>query len=484
MARGFLAGVVWGTVVSGIGAGTLSVVAQMPVPANDAPVSDTSAELAAPLDAPVEAPVAMPQVEADAPEAPATPDAAPSPEAPEPASDAPVATAPDPALPQPQPQDSAPVADPAQTAAPDVGPDIGDAPQAPAGPEADAPLDLAVAADAPVTPAGQSAAPAAAAPDQPPVVETDPAAPPAPQPQPQPAPEPEPEPQPAPEPEVVVNTPDPEPETAGPSIGKPAGSLLDKQAVPTGRLATITADAPEEQADAPQVAALPADSPLVKFAAEVDVAADVPRMAVVVIDDGSTPLGPDTLEAFPFPLTIALGPEHPNAAEAAVAYRKLGFDILAIGAVPEGATPSDVEVTLAGLVSAVPEAVGILEAPTGGLQQSRDISDQTTSFLKESGHGIVMMPKGMDTAQKLALKDGVPAVTLFRDIDGAGQDGEMIKRTLNQAAFRARQEGAVVMLARLSADTMSQLTLWGLQDRTGSVALVPVSTVLTEAVTQ
>ncbi len=55
----------------------------------------------------------------------------------------------------------------------------------------------------------------------------------------------------------------------------------------------------------------------------------------------------------------------------------------------------------------------------------------------------------------------------------------MIRRFLDQAAFKAGQEGAVIMLGRLRPDTISALLLWGLQDRANSVALVPVSAVLT-----
>jgi polysaccharide deacetylase 2 family uncharacterized protein YibQ len=54
----------------------------------------------------------------------------------------------------------------------------------------------------------------------------------------------------------------------------------------------------------------------------------------------------------------------------------------------------------------------------------------------------------------------------------------VIRRFLDQAAFRAGQDGGVIMLGRLRADTISALLLWGLQDRAGKVALAPISAVL------
>ncbi len=276
---------------------------------------------------------------------------------------------------------------------------------------------------------------------------------------------------PVPEPDIATQPP------IAPTVGKPARSLIGRGPEPL--------DDPEPQPEIVEgltpVGALTADSPLIRFAATVEAPAGVPRMAVVLVDDGSGPLGPSALQSFPFPVSFAIAPSHPDAAGAAKGYRDLGFEVLVLGDLPEGAQASDVEVTISGILDAVPQAVAVLEAPGGSLQENRAIAGQVASYLAGSGHGLVMQPKGLNTAQKLALKDGVPAVTIFRDFDGEGQDATVIRRTLDQAAFRARQEGGVVMMGRLRADTITALVLWGLQDRSGTITLVPVSTVLTEA---
>jgi polysaccharide deacetylase 2 family uncharacterized protein YibQ len=72
----------------------------------------------------------------------------------------------------------------------------------------------------------------------------------------------------------------------------------------------------------------------------------------------------------------------------------------------------------------------------------------------------------------------VPADPVFRDFDSKGQSATVIRRFLDQAAFKAGQEGAVIMLGRLRPDTITALLLWGLQDRAGQVALAPISAVL------
>ncbi len=263
-----------------------------------------------------------------------------------------------------------------------------------------------------------------------------------------------------------------------PAIGQPAESLLDRDgAVTQSRLPRIGAD--EEAAPAQ---ALAEDAPLIRFAAEADPAEGLPRVSVVLIDDGSGPLGPEALEPFPFPVTFAIAPGHRDPAGATAAYRELGFEVMVLADVPEGAQASDVEVALGAALDRVPQAIGVLEAPGGGLQSSRAASSQAAAYLAASGHGLLMLPKGLNTAQQLAQRAGVPSATVFRDFDGEGQDARVIRRFLDQAAFRARQEGAVVMLGRLRADTISALVLWGLQDRAAQVALVPASVVLRESV--
>lgn len=237
----------------------------------------------------------------------------------------------------------------------------------------------------------------------------------------------------------------------------------------------------DTEADEPDVAA--EQTPLTRFAAPAAAdPPDLPRVAIVLLDDGSSPFGPQALGALPFPVTIAIDPEHPTAMETAQGYRANGLEVLAVARVAEGAEPADAEIAIEAALTAVPEAIGILEAPEGGLQGSRGVAAQVASVLAKSGHGLVSMPQGLNTGQQLAAQEGVPSAALFRDFDSQGQDARVIRRFLDQGAFRAGQEGAVIMLGRLRADTISALVQWGLQDRGSAVALVPVSVVLRETI--
>ncbi|WP_417471895.1 divergent polysaccharide deacetylase family protein [Leisingera sp.] len=199
-----------------------------------------------------------------------------------------------------------------------------------------------------------------------------------------------------------------------------------------------------------------------------------PLMSIVLIDDEGA-VGAEALAEFPYPLSFAIDPEDPDAAAKMAARRAAGFEVLMLADLPRDAAPQDAETALEVWRRQLPEAVAILEGVETGVQGNRPLADQVAAVAASAGYGLVTQNSGLNTVQKLALRDGVPAGVVFRDFDGAGQDPRAIRRFLDQAAFRAGQEGAVIMLGRLRPDTISALLIWGLQDRASRVALAPVS---------
>lgn len=201
---------------------------------------------------------------------------------------------------------------------------------------------------------------------------------------------------------------------------------------------------------------------------------DRPLMSIVLIDDAGA-IGAEALAEFPYPLSFAIDPDDPDAAAKMAARREAGFEVLMLADLPRQASPQDAETALEVWRGKLPEAVAILEGVETGVQGNRPLADQVAAVAASAGYGLVTQDSGLNTVQKLALRDGVPAGVVFRDFDGAGQDPRAIRRFLDQAAFRAGQEGAVIMLGRLRPDTITALLLWGLQDRAERVALAPVS---------
>lgn len=274
-------------------------------------------------------------------------------------------------------------------------------------------------------------------------------------------------------------------------IGRPAGTVGNLAPdVQINRLPSLRDDIPGAtevpavpEATPPEVEPPVLDRPVARFAMPYENPQGKPLMAIVLMDDGvdlsRDTIGLSALRSFPYPISFAVNSNLPDARDRMAAYRAEGFEVLATVDLPQGAQASDAEVSLSVALEAVPEAVGVLEGVGEGVQGSRDSAQQVMDILAATGHGFVTQNKGLNTVQKLAAKAGVPSAVVFRDFDDTGQTPVVIRRFLDQAAFRAGRDGTVVMLGRLREDTISALLLWGLQDRAERVALVPVSAALT-----
>ncbi len=248
-------------------------------------------------------------------------------------------------------------------------------------------------------------------------------------------------------------------EDTGPAIGTRVVPLTDRDKEP----------APE--------AAPAAGTPFERNSVSADPAAGLPLMSIILIEEEGS-VGAEALEEFPYPLTFAIDPSDPKAAERMAARRAAGFEVMILADLPREGGAQDAETALPIWFDRLPDAMGILEGIETGVQGNRPLADQVSAIAKDAGYGLVMQDNGLNTVQKMALREGVPAGVVFRDFDGAGQDPRAMRRFLDQAAFRAGQEGAVIMLGRLKPDTISALLVWGLQDRANRVALVPTSTSL------
>ncbi|KEJ89504.1 divergent polysaccharide deacetylase family protein [Sulfitobacter donghicola] len=259
-----------------------------------------------------------------------------------------------------------------------------------------------------------------------------------------------------------------------PTIGTPASTLINRsaQAEETQVLVQRSSSAATSQDE----------TPLRNYAQPFENPEGKPLMSIVLMDNGvdleANEIGLPALSRFPYPVSFAVDVRLLDAAKRMERYRAEGFDVLAMVDLPQGAQPTDAEVSLNVALNGLPEIVGVLEGTGEGLQNSRAVADQVTGILKASGHGLVTQSKGLNSMPKLAVKEGVPAAPVFRDFDSAGQNARVIRRFLDQAAFKAGQEGGVIMLGRLRAETIEALLVWGLADRAGSVALAPVSAVL------
>ena len=458
--KGFFAGGFWGAVLGGA---TLTVASL----ASEQPAGN--------------APPATPQVTAPETAVDTTPDA--------PAEIAPVATQDDAAA-EPVGIDVAPAApvvtDDAGSALADTTPapvpQIADATETTQAPAEPASADLTAQAEDPVLPNPQSIAPQAPVSEEDLIVSTTPAELPAPVEVDTPDATPD-----APvtivTPQPTLNIPVPQPRAPEivvvdtPEVSEPAAALPEgDSAVIVRRPVDDTEVAVEVETVTP--APLPTGPALDVFAASFENPDDKPLIAIALLDDGAMNGAVTAVTSLPFAVTVVMNPDLPDVAQRMADYRAAGVEVAVQASLPTGAAASDIEVALEGTFSQINQAVMLVDTGAGGLQGDRSATEQTMARLATDGRGFLTASKGLNATIRAAEKAGVPAATIFRDLDADGQDARVIRRFLDQAAFRARQESGVTLLARVRPDTISALVLWGTANRAGQVAVAPVSAIL------
>ncbi|MDT8856339.1 divergent polysaccharide deacetylase family protein [Paracoccaceae bacterium Fryx2] len=273
-------------------------------------------------------------------------------------------------------------------------------------------------------------------------------------------------------------------QTPGPA---PAGAVRGDAPLPTpgfgGAIDGVTADRlPRIGTPQPTPAAEPAAAelaPLHRYARPFENPAQKPLFAVILLDTGGPALDRTALAALPFPVTFAIDPAAPDAATAAALYREAGQEVLMLATgIPQGATASDLEVTFQSLAATLPEAVAVLDTEAGAFQSDRPLATQVVPVIKGQGRGLVTWDKGLNAADQVARRDGVPATLIFRRLDGADESAATIRRYLDRAAFKAAQDGRVTVLGETRPETVAALLEWSVEGRGASVALAPISAVL------
>jgi len=136
------------------------------------------------------------------------------------------------------------------------------------------------------------------------------------------------------------------------------------------------------------------------------------------------------------------------------------------------------EVTFEALRVTASGAIGYVDRAESGLATNRNAQKQVLSILAESGQGLLLYDRGLNSALSAAEREGVPATLIFRALDAEREAAPTIRRYLDRAAFKAAQDGQVVMVGHTYPDTIAALMEWALDGRAEAVTLAPVSAIL------
>lgn len=274
--------------------------------------------------------------------------------------------------------------------------------------------------------------------------------------------------------------------TPTPSVLPPDPQLEEKtvEGVTTGRLPSI--GTAKDGATGAEAALLPQDggqagAPAILggFVRSFDNPDGKPLYAILLRDDGSAEVPRAELAALPFPITFVLDPLDQASEEAAALYREAGQEVVMLAsAIPKGAKASDLEQSFAGIGDKLSGAVALIDTETAAFQEDRKLSAEVVTLLADRRLGLVTFDRGLNAADQVARREGLPAAMIFRSIDDDGEEAPVIRRYLDRAAFKAAQEGEVAVIGTARPDTIAALMEWAVEGRASSVALAPISALL------
>ncbi|WP_323042663.1 divergent polysaccharide deacetylase family protein [Gemmobacter sp.] len=135
------------------------------------------------------------------------------------------------------------------------------------------------------------------------------------------------------------------------------------------------------------------------------------------------------------------------------------------------------EVAMEALAAAFPDALALTDLRQDGAQGDRAWAGAVVPALAARGYGLVTWDQGLNAADQVARRAGLPAVTIFRDLDARDEGAPVIRRYLDRAAFKAQQDGRAVVIGRLRPETVAALLEWALDGRAASLGLAPLSAV-------
>lgn len=287
----------------------------------------------------------------------------------------------------------------------------------------------------------------------------------------------------APEDTDVAILPEPEaPATEGDggAAFKPAPGLADAaEGVIVGRLPRIgdTADAAPEAA----VEGAPADArPIAQFAVPFENPEAKPVLAIVLIDSGAADLDRAALAALPFPVSFALDPMDPATPERSALYRAAGKEVVMLATgIADGAQASDIEVAFQSMAQGLPEAVAVMDLAEPVFQNRRPLASLVVPVVGAQGRGLVTWDQGLNAADQVARREDIAAAVIFRDLASAGADADAIRRVLDRAVFKAGQDGRVALAGLAAPETVNTLLEWAIEGRAATVAIAPLTAVMT-----
>ncbi|MGJ8623594.1 MAG: divergent polysaccharide deacetylase family protein [Yoonia sp.] len=254
------------------------------------------------------------------------------------------------------------------------------------------------------------------------------------------------------------------------------------QLVPSEQEEATEGEAAEEAVETPEAEiVIPDDAPAVlRLGAPFENPEGLPVVGLMLIDTGAIDEGPSVLFDSGLMATVILDALMADVGLFADAYLEAGMEVGMRVPLPSGATPSDVEVTYSVALDALPQAALLYSNGEDELRRNSNAAKQVMAILATEGRGFVTFQRGLGGSLRAAEAAEVPLATVSRDLDEAEGDAGALRRTLDRAAFTARQSGGSIVVATMNRANLRALQDWAIDVPGEGVIIGPASALMVD----
>ena len=121
----------------------------------------------------------------------------------------------------------------------------------------------------------------------------------------------------------------------------------------------------------------------------------------------------------------------------------------------------------------LPEAVAVMDLGAAGFQDNRLLAALVVPVIGAQGRGVLTFDRGPERRRSGGAARGCSGGGDLPRSGCRGRGRQKIRRYLDRAAFKAAQEGQVVVVGTTRPETIAAILEWTVEGRASTVALAP-----------
>ena len=189
---------------------------------------------------------------------------------------------------------------------------------------------------------------------------------------------------------------------------------------------------------------------------------EMPRLGLILFDPAEDAEAEAAILALPVPVSVALPPFAEDAPRRAQAYAAAGHEVLlSLETIPALAVATDLEVLFAAWIEDFPDALGVIDPPSGDARRGRSLAPALIPLLSDLELALVASERGLSPLLSTARQGGVAHLGIYRSLDAAEGDAAALGRILERVAFEALRHDRLAVIARADdPETRAALATW------------------------